>query len=156
MIKYLLTAVFSFCLFLTVHKFLLIGLVISQSMAPTLEIGDRVLVIRWWPRCWIRKGQIIIFSPIKIDQISHFEPYFTVPLIKRIVGLPGEKVSNNSILFSANDGKVDYPELDLPPGWYCVCGNSCLPGNKAPSFMTIPYRNILGIVISKLPSTERI
>src|ERR1043165_3264532 len=63
-----------------------------SSMSPTLEDGDRVLVWRYWPARWLRKGQIVILWPwLPASKVSKLlgTPEF-VPYIKRIIALPGD------------------------------------------------------------------
>ena len=68
----------------------------SGSMLPTLQIHDHVLVNKWsfglrwpWTDHWIikwqtpRRGQILVFRSPEEDSV-----YF----VKRLVGLPGEKI----------------------------------------------------------------
>lgn len=71
----------------------------SLSMAPTLEVGDRVVVNRLsFQLGEIERGQVIVFSrpPGQVGQAEH--------LIKRVIGLPGDtvSVSNGHIWIDGN------------------------------------------------------
>ncbi len=54
----------------------------SSSMEPTLEVGDRLLTFKITDIQ--RRDIVVIQSP---------EPFDRIPIIKRVVGLPGETVS---------------------------------------------------------------
>lgn len=75
-----------FCLlitFLVLRFACMIVTVRGQSMSPTLQARDRVLVWRYWPRRWLRHGQIVIIQ--QVGGSKKLEPF-----IKRVVGLPGD------------------------------------------------------------------
>jgi signal peptidase I len=56
----------------------------SESMVPTLEVGDRVLANKFIYRFTEpERGDIVIFDV----------PYQPDPLIKRVIGLPGDRIS---------------------------------------------------------------
>lgn len=60
----------------------------SLSMAPTLDVGDRVVVNRLSYKLGeVDRGQVVVFSrpPGQVGQAEH--------LIKRVIGLPGETVT---------------------------------------------------------------
>src|SRR3954470_23982231 len=57
----------------------------SESMVPTLRVGDRVFVNKFVYRFWEpEKGDIVVFRSVEEDQED---------LIKRVVALPGDKVA---------------------------------------------------------------
>jgi len=61
-----------------------IGFVLTSSMAPTLKPGDQYLInLRAYRRHPPERGDIIVFRPRGED----------APLVKRVVGLPGETVT---------------------------------------------------------------
>src|SRR5919202_6949041 len=64
----------------------------SESMVPTLEIGDRVFVNKFVYRfSEPRRGDIVVFKSIEGENDD---------LIKRIVGVPGDEVElRNGLLF---------------------------------------------------------
>jgi signal peptidase I len=60
----------------------------SESMENTLDIGDRVLVARFWYRIAdVHRGDIVVFHPPGDDETN---------FIKRVVGLPGEWVGGRA------------------------------------------------------------
>ncbi|MGE5589953.1 MAG: signal peptidase I [Bacillota bacterium] len=99
----------------------------SESMVPTIQVGDRLLTDRILYRIQgIRHGDIVVFQP----------PFATTdPYVKRVIGLPGDRIA-------IHDGKVyrngepldepylaeppDYsrPELTVPPGAMYVMGDN--------------------------------
>ncbi len=82
----------------------------SLSMAPTLEVGDRVLVNKLAYRIGdVSRGDIVVFERPASETASNIPD-----LIKRVVGLPGE-----SIVIEENQVFVDgaaLPETYLPAG----------------------------------------
>ena len=74
------------------------------SMAPTLQSHDRVIALRYWPKRWLRKGQIVVFTHYaprtfqeSVSQLQENDSlHRALPLrrfMKRIVGLGGETIS---------------------------------------------------------------
>ena len=86
----------------------------SESMVPTLKVGDRLLVNKFGYRMHdVARGDIVVFRrpPNEANRTIN-------DLIKRVVGLPGETVE-------AQNGKVyvnDQPLVEkyLPPGTVTV------------------------------------
>ncbi len=94
-------------LVLLANTFVAIGwlqpiVVAGNSMSPTLDAGQRVLVRRWRaPQRW---DVVVLQSPTGADEL----------LVKRVVGLPGERVA-------------------LRVGGVWADGRRVLPGNKSPA-----------------------
>jgi signal peptidase I len=62
----------------------------AGSMEPTLAINDRIFVdLNAYEAAAPRRGEIVVFKPTATLQ----QAGFTAVFIKRIVGLPGERVS---------------------------------------------------------------
>lgn len=99
----------------------------SGSMIPTLEIGDRVLVAKfWYTFSEPKRGQIAVFK-YPVDPQRDF--------VKRIIGLPGETVSmKDGMVYvdgkPVDDGYVrnhDYYDMEpvkVPKGQYFVLGDN--------------------------------
>lgn len=57
--------------------------VISESMSPTVKVGDRLLITQLDPEAEVQRGDIVMVESPTGD---------TLPLLKRVVGLPGDDV----------------------------------------------------------------
>lgn len=86
--------------------------VVGQSMHPTFEENDFIIVDKITPRFGdLKRGDVIVFVP----------PGKTVPYIKRIIGLPGEmvKIHNNIVQICSWSNYLSCVSLDqsyLPEG----------------------------------------
>jgi signal peptidase I len=106
----------------------------SESMLPTLEVNDRLMVekISYLFR-EPERGDIIVFSPP--DSLREKNPNLKDALIKRVIGLPGEKVEVRAGKVFINDRPLaeDYiaerptyqwgPEI-IPKDSYLVLGDN--------------------------------
>jgi len=72
----------------------------SGSMIPTLEVKDRLIATRVHNPEKLKVGDIVIFNSEELDEI----------LIKRLIGLPGDKIEiKNGIVFRNGDElQADY------------------------------------------------
>jgi signal peptidase I len=127
----------------------------SFSMSPTLKHGDRVLVFRYWPARWLRKGHIVIVQPPSPEMRYLTKP---VPFVKRVVGLPGDTVVTylnqlneyyRARLSDAHD-EAGSRTWHVPPGHLFVRGDYVLGGTDSLSWGPIPFKSIQGIVLMKL------
>jgi signal peptidase I len=100
----------------------------SESMVPTLEVWDRVLINKLaYDFEEPRRGDIVLFeSPDGADE----------PLIKRVVGLPGETLELRKGVLFINGEKVEEPYLERKP---CARGmpKTCSFGPK-----TVPQGHV--------------
>jgi signal peptidase I len=67
----------------------------STSMAPTLQVGDRILVNKLAYRFHgVGRGDIIVFrAPAKVARTCETND---TDLVKRVIGLPGETISDKN------------------------------------------------------------
>ncbi len=82
---------------------------VGDSMKPVLNNGDMVLVNRIvYNAMTPRRGDVVVFRP-KGNKNSHY-------YIKRVVGLPGEKVEiiENSIFIDGERLEEEYETSDIP------------------------------------------
>jgi signal peptidase I len=107
----------------------------SESMRPTLNVGDRVLVNKLSYRVHdVNRGDIVVFEtpPKAKDANGKIKD-----LVKRVVGLPGETLEAHDGIVSINGHQLDEPylqngvktcALNSTPG---TCGD--LPATTIPS-----------------------
>jgi signal peptidase I len=151
------SAVPALLILMLMRCFLLVVTVENRSMAPTLEAGDRVLMIRHWPTRWLRKGQIVLIEPGFGTAIGPTLLAAT-PYIKRIVALGGETftISNTDITihnYSCNH-KIDHAQNQQV--WHIPAGHLFVQGDSAQSVDSriwgpLPLQSIRGVTLMKLP-----
>jgi len=125
--------------------------VLSVSMEPTLHEGQYLIVSKI--NYWLHKperGDIVVFDP-PADNAS------TIPLIKRIVGLPGEKVeardgriwiNNVALNESYTSGPLNYMgSWTLGTGEYFALGDNRNNSNDSHSWGPLQGENIIGKTI---------
>jgi signal peptidase I len=87
--------------------------VASNTLAPTYQIGDRVWVVRWPRFGWVpQRGDVIVFAapPSTGDREGQ-------GFIKRIAGLPGERVEvRDGVLFVDGQRVATGENLQNGPG----------------------------------------
>lgn len=106
-----------------------ISVIPSESMAPTIDVGDRILVNNF-QRDSPDRGDIVVFD-------SGYRTGFLqekVLFVKRVVGLSGEniEIKEGIVLINGNpldepyavpDG-ADFPLTKIPPGAYFLLGDN--------------------------------
>jgi signal peptidase I len=130
----------------------------GPSMYPALSHGDRVLVLRIWPRSWIRKGHIVLVFPwleagrrVKLSDIP-------MPFIKRVAGVAGETIVT-SISDLATELWTDHRAAHdtdgrrtwhIPPKHIFAISDNLPGGYDSLSWGPIPHHTVLGVVVKKL------
>jgi signal peptidase I len=154
---YLLAEAFLLLLLLTIafiRATLLVIVVEGTSMSPTFEPGERVLALRYWPRRWLRRGQIAIVAPF-LNRPADFEQDL---YIKRIAGLPGDTLVTTLdeleealrpafAAFHDADGRRAWP---IPPGHCFVRGDHPLSAVDSRAWGPLPFAALRGVVIKRL------
>ena len=125
----------------------------SGSMEPTLVIGERIITSK--VAYMLRepeRGDIITFHP-------PYQPEDATPLIKRIIGLPGESVEiKEGIVYIHQNGNVyplDEPYIEelpnhdfqgdiIPEDEYFVLGDNRNDSGDSRTGWTVPNDNIIG------------
>ena len=155
----LLYAVFFLIVAIILTKVLLIGTVSSSSMEPTLNVGNKVLV----------NGLAYAFEKPERGDIILFE-FESLQLIftKRVIGLPGEKISFKKGEVYINDELLqeDYLEEEIntlsiqtfvvPKDCYFVMGDN-REGSLDSRFWREPYvtgESIIGKVFWQIPLVQ--
>ena len=133
----------------------------SGSMIPTLEIGDRVLVNKFIYRFTEpKRGDIVVFTSVDNPKED---------LIKRVVGVPGDKVAvrGGKLFLNGEPQKEPYTNKKLPDRSFFarttvpkdhvfVMGDN--RGNSADSrvFGPLPKKNIEGEAFLRFWPPDRI
>ena len=130
--------------------------VTSGSMLPTLQIGDRIVVIKFGYT--IQRGDIVVFKRPPKDTGTQDKD-----LVKRVIGLPGETISSrgNTVLINGRpirepwlprlsglcaESAENIPITKIPEGDYFVMGDC--RGDSADSRVwgTLPGSLVVGRV----------
>src|SRR5215210_5058761 len=134
----------------------------SESMVPTLEVGDRVFVNKFVYR--IRepeRGDIVVFQSVEGDAED---------LIKRIVAVPGDSVAvENGVLSVNGEPQVEpyvnagFPDDDsffgpmgVPEGEVFVMGDNRANSRDSRFFGPVPIENIEGEAFASFWPPSRI
>jgi signal peptidase I len=166
--------IIAFLLALLIKSFLIQAFFIpSQSMEPTLEVGDRVLVNKVVLRFRDpRRGEVIVFeNPQAIEPdrnpLSAFWNWLTEGLgfasnpekdfIKRVIGLPGDTIEVNRGKVLINGKPIDEPYLNtqedlsdfgpfkVPEGQFFMMGDNRANSQDSRSTLgPIPEDKIVG------------
>lgn len=108
-----------------INRFLIFKVKIpSESMVPTLNVGDRLFVTRVYNPEHLKRGDIVVFYSEEKNE----------DMIKRLIGLPGDKVVikdgtvivNNETLKENYIGTADNynGEFIVPEGKYFFLGDN--------------------------------
>ena len=128
----------------------------SPSMTPTLQPGDRIVVDKL--ASTIRRGDIIVFRRAPGDH----DPTYPV-LVKRVIGLPGETISQHGGTIDIDGAPLDQPWLPalagacavpsrpvsttrIPAGQYFVMGDCRGDSEDSRYWGTVPVSNVIGKV----------
>lgn len=138
--------------------------VASESMRPTLEINDRVLIdklsYRWSSP---ERGDIVVFSPTEALKKQNVQD----TLIKRVIGLPGDKVEiklgrvyvNDKLLpeqYIAEEQEYHWGPVTVAPDSYLVMGDNRDRSYDSRSWGFVPRNYIIGKAIMRFWSPDRI
>lgn len=124
----------------------------SGAMLPTLHVNDRLIINKLAYRFRMpERGDIVVFSPTEALQKQNFHDAF----IKRIIGLPGDKVQVKGGQVYINDQPLaetyisDQPQYEwgpmvIPPNSYFVLGDNRNNSYDSHYWGFIPRENIIG------------
>jgi signal peptidase I len=126
----------------------------SESMDPTLKIGDRVFVNKLSYKFHdVHRGDIVVFDRPPAEQGG--DPAIK-DLIKRVIGLPGDKVEGHQGHIFINDKMLaepylpsstttlDFPAQTIPAKHYWVMGDNRLRSKDSRYFGPIDDSLIVG------------
>lgn len=124
--------------------------VYGQSMEPNLHTNQRLVVEkisynRWWPVRGPQRGDVVVF---RVNPNADL-------LIKRVIGLPGDRVEihdgqvlingqalDESYLTQPTFG--DYGPIDVPPLHIFVLGDNRSFSNDSRAFGPLPLDSVIG------------
>ena len=124
----------------------------SSSMEPTLEINDRLIIEKISYRLRSpQRGDVVVFSPPKTLQQQGFK----VAFIKRVIGLPGDKVEVKGGKVYVNDQALrenyieeapeyKYGPAKVPEGEYLVLGDNRNNSSDSHVWGFVPRKNLIG------------
>jgi signal peptidase I len=133
----------------------------TGSMLPTIQLQDRVIVDKLlFKLSDIKRGDIIVFDPPS-NQDSKGQQW-----IKRVIGLPGEKVEVKNGKVYINEGALVEPyELEkpnyqfgpvsIPNGFYLVLGDNRNDSHDSHAWGVLPAENIVGRAVLRYWPLER-
>ncbi len=126
----------------------------SDSMVPTLQIGDRLVVEKVLYRFRTpATGEVIVFEPPALLQEYGYSA--DRAFIKRIIGTPGDKVEvrrglvyrNGQPLvesYIAEPPQYEMPSVTVPPNQFFVMGDNRNNSNDSHVWGFLPRKNIIG------------
>jgi signal peptidase I len=141
---------------LLIRTFVLRPLTVSStSMEPTLCPGDRVVVNLWNPDIdHLARDDLVALRPGRSE----------VPVVKRVVGLPGDTVAIRDALLYVNDELVDEPYVDhkaidalfygpvvVPADRILVLGDSRATSIDSRAYGPVPEDRLMGTVAMRVP-----
>lgn len=137
----------------------------SDSMFPTLEIGDRLVIekVSYYldsPQL----GDIIVFTPP--SQLQEIGYGADQAFIKRIIGIPGQTIEvKNGRVYIDNQPQVEryiaeephyqLPAVKVPENSYFVMGDNRNDSNDSHVWGFLPQENIIGRAIFRFWPIER-
>jgi signal peptidase I len=121
----------------------------SESMIPTLQVGDRFMANKFIYRfIEPKRGDIIVFRSVEGGEED---------LVKRVVGLPGDEVTVQNGVLSLNGERQEEPYLNkrspdsgfygptrVPEGHVFVIGDNRGNSRDSRFFGPVPMENVEG------------
>jgi signal peptidase I len=136
----------------------------SDSMVPTLQQGDRVLVNKLSYKLHdVHRGDIVVFEAPPGEATGDIKD-----LVKRVVGLPGETIEGRGgrIYIDGElleegylpDGTVskEFDPVDVPAGSFFMLGDNRRASKDSTFFGPIPESTIIGRVFVRIWPPNRL
>lgn len=135
----------------------------GTSMFPALHDGDWVLVFRYWPHLWLRRGQIVLVQPesSRVLPGSVGTKAGRTLFIKRIAGMPGNKVVRYEQELGVRAFALSVPGVaqvpsgltyDIPPGHIFVQSDNPSLSIDSRVWGPLELRSVIGVVVRVLPT----
>lgn len=97
----------------------------SESMDPTLKVGDLGIVTRVYNANNLKRGDVVIFESVELDET----------LVKRLIGLPGDEIKiteNGDVYINGEKFEQDFVkhsggaggDYNVPEGCYFFLGDN--------------------------------
>jgi len=153
-----------------IQTYILVVTIQGESMHPTLLSGDQVIAVRHWPFKWLSRGQIAIFQlpDVLLGSIdkqdtnddalikSKDSDIRGVLIIKRVIGLPGDRIITDLLDVQENlrDELVMKHDQYGKRVWIIPHGCCFVKGDSHGLYSTIlgpiPNRFLIGAVMGKI------
>lgn len=136
----------------------------SGSMEPTLLINDRLIVDKLsYKFNSPQRGDIVVFDPTETLEKQNFHDAF----IKRVIGLPGDKVEvkggrvyiNDKPLrekYIADEPNYQYGPVNVPQGQYLVLGDNRNNSYDSHYWGFVPRNKVIGRAVVRFWPPNRI
>jgi signal peptidase I len=130
----------------------------SESMVPTLQVGDRVLVNKLSYRLHDpRRGDVVVFRAPPAAAAGDVKD-----LVKRVVGLPGDRIEGRDGRVYVNGRRIrepylpsevrsrDFGPVAVPPDTYYVLGDNRPFSKDSTFFGPVRRSDIVGRVFVRI------
>lgn len=126
----------------------------SESMLPTLEVNDRLIIEKvTYHFSTPQRGDIVVFWSVEPSRTG--VSFFRDALIKRAIGLPGDKIEVRDGQVYVNDQPLNEPYLAaapdyqwgpmmVPPNSYLMLGDNRNNSYDGHLWGFLPEENIIG------------
>ncbi|WP_283696808.1 signal peptidase I [Clostridium perfringens] len=139
--NWLIPIILAILLAVIINKFILYKIVVpSQSMSPTVEVGNQLFVTKVYNTSNIKRGDILVFNSDELHEL----------LLKRVIGLPGDNVEikkDGAVYVNGEKIKEDYVKypggktdmsFNVPEGKFLMLGDNRANSDDA-RYWTNPY-----------------
>ncbi len=138
----------------------------SESMVPTLQKYDKLIVDKLsYHFTNPQRGDIVVFSPT--ENIQKENPNLKDAFIKRIIGLPGDKIEVKGERVYVNDRPLQEKYIEAPPQYqfgpvtvppnsYLVLGDNRNNSYDSHFWGFVPRDNIIGHAVVRFWPPNRI
>lgn len=136
----------------------------SSSMEPTLEINDRLIiekVSKYFQKP--QRGDVMVFNPTDTLKEQNFKDAF----IKRVIGVPGDKIEVKNQQVYVNDRKIEENYIAKPPNYdfgpvtvpnnqYFVLGDNRNDSYDSHYWGFVPEENMIGRAVVRFWPLDRV